>query len=118
MSRSRTIALLVLLVLAGYDFGFQPQRLVASFKALRCCTEHCQKPRPISAAERCCGVAQDQAGLRAVHAASPDPGADAIVVLPGVVELPAPTVVAADAVIDAQPSRAPPIFLAKQVFQI
>lgn len=116
MSRSRLTALIVLLVLAGYDFSFQPQRLVDSFQALRCCREHCQKSGPISAAERCCGVAADQAGLRAVHAHAVDVGAAATALLPGTIDQTPITAVEVVVTANAEPSRAPPLFLSNQSF--
>lgn len=114
MRRGQSIALLVLFALTAYDFSVRPQRLVESFKALRCCTQHCQKSGNMSEAERCCGVVQDQAGLRAVHAGSPDVGAAAAIVLPGRLELPAPILIEVSWTQTAEPSRAPPIFLANQ----
>jgi len=106
--------MVVLLMLAGYDFGFQPHRLVASFRAMQCCRENCHKSRPLSAAERCCGVAQDHAGLRAVHANAPDLRAGAIAVTPDQIDI-APMIIAeADIVSASEPSRPPPIFLANQ----
>jgi hypothetical protein len=117
MTRSRAIALVVFLALAGYDFSFRPQRLVDSFKALRCCREHCQKSGPISAAERCCGVAQDQAGLRAVHTNAADiHAAAADIMLPGAVDVAPALVVEALVIATCEPSRAPPIFLSNQAF--
>ncbi len=116
MNRGRAIAVLLLLALAGYDFGFQPQRLVDSFKAMRCCREHCQKSSPVGATERCCGVVEDQAGLRAVHASAPDLRAAADVDLPGIVGAAPPVVVESLVTAKAEPSRSPPIFLTNQSF--
>jgi hypothetical protein len=116
MNRGRAIALVILVALVGYDFGFQPQRLVDSFKAMRCCREHCQKSGPVSAAERCCGVIEDQAGLRAVHVNAPDLRAAADIDLPGVVDAAPSIVVASRVTTEAEPSRSPPIFLTNQSF--
>ena len=109
MRRGPSIALIALFVLASYDLSIRPQRLIESFRVMRCCVEHCQRPGNMSSAERCCGVAQDAGGLRAVSAVAPDFGGVAAVLLPARVEVFKPTenaVALAD-----EPSRGPPIFL-------
>jgi hypothetical protein len=112
MRRRHGIALIVLLVLAGYDFTIRPQRLVESFRAMRCCSEHCQRPSNMNSAERCCKVTQDQAGLRAVDTTSPDVDGPSAVVFPGsIVSLSAPEPSDLVPPWGCDPSRSPPIFL-------
>lgn len=112
MRRGPFIALIALIVLASYDLSVRPQRLVESFRAMRCCAEHCQRPGNMSSAERCCGVAQDHAGLRAVDNTSPDFDGAVAVVVPGwAAATPAGPQVQVALTPRVDPSRSPPIFL-------
>lgn len=116
MRHGHAIALVAIVVIGGYDLSTSPQRLAQSFAAMRCCAEHCRKGVNMSGAERCCGVAQDQAGVRAVHAAPCAAGQDVPAAFSATVEVTPSTSRCLTWPAGTEPSRAPPLFVVNRTF--
>lgn len=116
MRRGQVIIVLLLLMVAAYDFGVTPLRLAQSFAAMRCCMEHCRKAVSMSSAERCCGVVQDHASTRVVQSTPSGTELSAQSVFLVTVEQGVPPAQTCTREARTDPARASPLFVTNQVF--